>query len=69
MLIVRRPEGAWLSITHTSGDVARVLIRSVRTEPDRRPSVELMVDDAPRNFEIGTRPVPRVPAATPQDPD
>ncbi len=50
MLVLRRKEGSWVTITHHSGDVMRVRVCNVR--PDYPGQVDLAFDDRERNFLI-----------------
>lgn len=53
MLVLRRKEGQWVEIVHSSGDVIRVRVYNLRT---RHPAqCDLAFDDDARNFRI-TRP-------------
>ena len=50
MLVLKRKEGQWVDITHTSGDVLRV--RVCQIEAGNPGYLNLAFDDAARNFEI-----------------
>lgn len=51
MLVLKRTEGQWLDVIHVaSGDVVR--IRTCDIGADGRPRVNLVVDDAARNFAV-----------------
>jgi hypothetical protein len=50
MLILRRKEGEWVNITHTSGDRLRIRVYNIRA---RYPGqVDVAFEDECRNFEI-----------------
>jgi len=49
MLVLRRKEGQWVEITHSSGDILRVRVCNIRGKPHQ---LDLAFDDTPRNFDI-----------------
>lgn len=50
MLTLRREEGQWVELTHSSGDVLRVQTRNVR--PNYPGMLDLVFDDPDRRFRI-----------------
>jgi hypothetical protein len=67
MLVLRRSEGQWITITHRSGDVLRFRVYDLRS--DAPGGVHLAFDDSARNFDIQrqershrTSPAPEQPA-------
>ncbi len=59
MLVLRRKEGQWIEITHRSGDVLR--IRACKIESRH---LDLVFDDAARNFDIERAERPRPSTTT-----
>ncbi len=50
MLVLKRKEGQWVDIIHTSGDTLRIRVYHIR---EGYPSqLDLAFDDEDRNFEI-----------------
>ena len=65
MLVLKRKDGQWVDITHTSGDVLRVQVCQIDAgDPGR---VKLAFDDAARNFEIERPERKRPPKKHPPD--
>lgn len=50
MLALKRKEGQWIEVTHTSGDVLRFRVYNLCGEFPGR--VDLAFDDPERNFDI-----------------
>lgn len=61
MLVLRRKEGQWVTVTHKSGDVMNIRVSTVRFGDPR--GCDLVFDDAERNFDV-QRPERAVPAET-----
>ncbi len=51
MLVIRRNDGQWVEVTHSSGDVLRFRVYGVSQGPGIG-RVQLAFDDPERNFEI-----------------
>lgn len=54
MLVLKRREGQWVNIVHTSGDVIRIRLYEIKENDKLQlgPSVCLAFDDPDRNFDI-----------------
>jgi hypothetical protein len=50
MLVLKRKEGQWVEVTHSSGDLLR--IRVCQIEPGQPGRLNLAFDDDARNFAI-----------------
>jgi hypothetical protein len=50
MLVLKRKEGQWVEVTHSSGDVMR--IRVCQIESGQPGHLNLAFDDSARNFQI-----------------
>ena len=51
MLILRRREGQWVTVTHSqSGDTIRICVNTIRKRI--KGQVDLAFDDQPRNFQV-----------------
>lgn len=57
MLVLKRNEGGWVEITHWSGDVIRVSVTKIRSDP--RPSAYLVFEDDAHLFTIHREENPR----------